>query len=162
MSTFREKCGDLLPVVLDAAMTALRFSAVLAGGITVFLMVAPLFGYLPYSDRPGPGWYGRFPTMSLEQFAEHALNMLGHGLFLALLLPIPALMVVGIVRVCEAWFGRGGAMPAVGALVGGLVGGLWMLMAGWYISAGAPLFSLAVVLGALAGGAVAPRRVTRG
>ena len=161
MSAFREKWGNVLRAVRDVAITALRFTAVLVGGITVFLILAPVFGYLPYSDRPGPGWFGRFPAMSLGQFAEHALSMLSHGLFLALLMPIPALMCVTIVRVCEAWFGRGGAMPAVGALVGGLLGVLWMLLAGWYISAGGPLYLLAVVLGAVAGGAVVPRRVSR-
>jgi hypothetical protein len=33
------------------------YLATVVGGVTLFLIFAPLFGYLPYSDRPGPGWF---------------------------------------------------------------------------------------------------------
>lgn len=62
MSAFHDKWGNIWRAVRDVAITALRFTAVLVGGITVFLMVAPVFRYLPYSARGRRG--GASPDQS--------------------------------------------------------------------------------------------------
>ncbi len=140
------------------AGATLRFTAIVSGGVTLFLIFAPVVGYLPYSDRPGPGWFGSFPAISPSQFFENSLSMLSTGLFLALLLLLPALVCTLTVRLIEALLRRPPIAQVVGGLCGGVLGGYWMTGAGWYISAGEALFWLALVLGVGAGVGAVPRR----
>src|SRR5437870_3275669 len=49
-----------------------------SGGTFLFLLLASSIGYLPYSDRPGPGWYGgHLPEwQEVRFFAGFAFRML--------------------------------------------------------------------------------------
>jgi hypothetical protein len=62
---------------LDLIKSVGLYLLVVIGGTIAFLSLAPVFGYLPYSDRPGPGWYGRFPAISWAEFIETVWFMLG-------------------------------------------------------------------------------------
>ncbi len=128
-----------------------KYTGVVVGGVTLFLILAPVVGYLPYSDRPGPGWYGTFPALSLREFVANTGAMLGSGLFFAVLFVIPGAVAVLVLRGVERFVHRLAWRRAIGTLVGALFAGYWMLGAGWYISAGLPLLILAVILGAFAG-----------
>lgn len=59
--------------VLRFLQALLGYVAVGGGGVTTFLILAPLFGYFPYSDRPGAGWY---PPAS-HYISEYAVGRLG-------------------------------------------------------------------------------------
>jgi hypothetical protein len=139
-------------VLLRFVKSVALYLATVVGGVTLFLIFAPLFGYLPYSDRPGPGWFAQFPALSWGQFWSNAWGMLGYGLFLAILFLIPAglgvLLIMGLERVVSHSLTRRG----LAALVAAVAAGWWMLGAGWYISAGMPLLVAAILLGAIAGG----------
>ena len=137
---------------------ALRFTGVLAGGVSVFLIIAPVFGYLAYSDRPGPGWFGSFPAISFSEFVANAAAMIPNGLFLAILLLLPALLCALTVRVAELFPIPLRAVQVIGGLAGGVIGAYWMLGAGWYLAAGEAMFWLALALGVYAGVATMPRK----
>ncbi len=122
-----------------------------AGGVTLFLIIAPLFGYLSYSDRPGPGWFGGFPTLGWQQFWANAGDMLGYGAFLGLLFLIPGAIAVLIIRGIERFVRHQVLARVLAAMVAALGASYWMFGAGWYISAGRVLLVIAVALGGIAG-----------
>jgi len=130
------------------------FLLVVVGGVTLFLILAPLFGYLPYSDRPGPGWYGRFPAMGWSEFRASSWDMLGFGLFLGIVFPVPGAAGVLLIRAFECAVRNRTARRGAATLIAALAAGWWILGAGWYISAGLPLLVLATLLGAVTGGAL--------
>ena len=57
----------LIPVAL--------YVLVVIGGTVAFLCIAPIFGYLGYSDRPGPGWFGHFPAVTWSEFRDNAQSI---------------------------------------------------------------------------------------
>ena len=120
---------------------------VVAGGFALFLALAPLFGYSPYGDRPGPGWYGTFPALSWPQFWRNAWSALTVGAFFAIYLALPALvafcLVAGFNRLCANAL----VVRTTGALVTGLITTYMMLGLGWYISLDWPGLIVAVALG---------------
>jgi hypothetical protein len=130
------------------------FLLIAVGGATLLLILAPLFGYLPYSDRPGPGWYARFPAMGWNEFWTNGWSMLGFGLFFAFVFLVPGALAVLLIQGFEYFVRNRIARRAAATLIAALGAAWWMLGAGWYISAGMPLVVLAVLLGAFAGGAV--------
>lgn len=136
---------------LDFLKSLAQYLGFVAGGVTLFLIFAPVVGYLPYSDRPGPGWHGTFPALSVREFIANTGAMLEYGLFLAVLFVIPGafgvLVIRGVERVVRTLTWR----RVLATLIGALIAGYWMLSAGWYISAGAPLHVLSIVLGGIAG-----------
>jgi hypothetical protein len=151
----------IIGLVMRFIAALAKYAAFVVGGVTLFLILAPVVGYLPYSDRPGAGWHASFPALGLREFLANARDMLGLGLFLGILFVIPGavglLAIRGFERLSRhAWTRRIGA-----AAIAAATAGYWMLGAGWYIAAGVPLLVIATILGAVAGGwllASAPRQ----
>jgi hypothetical protein len=148
-------------VLLRFLKSLALYLATVAGGVTLFLIAAPLFGYLPYSDRPGPGWFGQFPALGWGEFWANAWEMLGYGLFLAVLFVIPGALGLLLARGVERLVRHRRVQRALAAVVGALAAGWWMLGAGWYISAGWALLVLAVALGGVAGACILVRPTGR-
>ncbi|MEO7360145.1 MAG: hypothetical protein ABI120_07440 [Gemmatimonadaceae bacterium] len=134
------------------------YLAVVAGGLTIFLSLAPLVGYLPYSDRPGAGWFGRFPAVGWTDFWRNSWQMLGYGVFIATLLAIGGVVCVLCIRATERMGAPDWILRSVGGLLSAVITGYFILGAGWYISLGQPGLIVAVLLGAIAGALVLPRR----
>ncbi|HEX6912753.1 MAG TPA: hypothetical protein VF142_20265 [Longimicrobium sp.] len=134
-------------------MRALVYLGVVVGGTTGFLALAPLFGYLAYSDRPGPGWYGRFPAMGWAEFVRNAGDVMSIGAFFVTLFVLPALVVAAVA-------GPSSRPPASRRVAGGAAGmllsGWWMAGGGWFMAAGWPLAGLAAGLGLIAGAWAVP------
>jgi hypothetical protein len=144
------------------AVSLALYLAVVAGGVTLFLILAPVVGYLPYSDRPGPGWFARFPALGWRAFWTNAWGMLEYGTFLAILFLIPGAAGLLLIRGVERLVRHQAVRRALAACVAAAAAGWWMLGAGWYIAAGPALFWLAVALGAVAGGWLLPARTPGG
>lgn len=142
------------------AKSVALYLGIVAGGLTVFLIFAPLFGYLPYSDRPGPGWFGSFPALGWTEFWSNALGMAGFGLFIAILIALGGAIVVGIIRLTERFHAPILAVRVGGAALSAVVTAYFVMGAGWYISLGLPAWIVAVALGALAGGWFLPQRAS--
>ena len=140
----------LIPVAL--------YVLLVIGGTVAFLCIAPVFGYLGYSDRPGPGWLGRFPAVTWLEFRGNALFFLEwatvfiwHSLFFGLLIVLLArgLELVGAPRI---------AVAIVCAVVSVFLTGYLMLAAGWIIALGAVPFYFSLLLALLFGAILLPQR----
>ena len=142
------------------AKSVALYLGVVAGGLTVFLIFAPLFGYLPYSDRPGPGWHGSFPALGWADFWNNSLQMAGFGVFIALLIASGGAIVVGLIRLTERFHAPLIAVRVGGAILSALVTAYFVMGAGWYISLGLPAWIVSVALGTVAGGWLLPRRTS--
>lgn len=128
------------------------------GGFWVFLTVAPVFGYLPYSDRPGAGWWGRFPALSLGEAMVNAWKMLEYAAFFAVLFVVGAFVCVILV---DSLADRITSEPLKRTLTGLIAAAItWYSIAGigWYIALGEPAVWFAAALGALAGAWWLPNR----
>ena len=134
------------------------YLATVAGGLTLFLILAPLFGYLPYSDRPGPGWHGTFPAMGWNEFWRNAYGMLAFGAFIAILIALGGAIIVALMRTAEHFRLPLLGVRISGAIVSGLITAYFVLGAGWYISLGIAGWIVAIVLGVVAGGWLLPDR----
>jgi hypothetical protein len=144
----------LFRLVIPVALYVL----IVIGGTIAFLCIAPVFGYLGYSDRPGPGWFGRFPAIGWSEFRENAVFMLQwatlflwHSLFFGLLIVLLArgLELVRTPRI---------AVAIACALVSVFLTGYLMLAAGWIIALGPVPFYISLLLAVLFGAILLPKR----
>jgi hypothetical protein len=107
---------------------------VIVFGDALFMFLCEFVGFLPYSDRPGPGFYGWFPMRSLSDIGTAAWFQLGFALFAApffAMYAVPVLTIFMALRLTtlNRWFV---AVPA--ALVFGFLGFYLMAGLGWYIA----------------------------
>jgi hypothetical protein len=117
------------------------YVAVVAAGTLLFLIGSSIVGYLPYSDRPGPGWErGVFSWSEVRFFVGWLPILIYFLLYLGAAL-FPFARLLGWFR-SPRWLLRvfGGLFAGVAALIG-------LLAAGWYIA----ISQYPVYAGALAG-----------
>lgn len=150
MKTLKRLCKQFLG-------TAALFSALVGLGTSTVLLFASCIGYLPYSDRPGPGWWAPAHWPSLSEvgnylgfapwFAYFCLYF-GVGLF--------ALSLVLGVAATPAWLTRflGGGISALAA-------GLAVAGAGWYFALASIGPNTAIAIGLFYGVFLFPRFVYR-
>jgi len=132
-------------------MAVATYLTVVPGGVVATLALASAVGYLPYSDRPGPGWH--HTSLSLAQ--------LSYYLSWATFLIVPSLCwVTGIFLWLKLVHLLGTPRP-VTRLLGGAVAGAFSLVLilaiGWYISIAELPIDVGGLLGAVWGAALAPR-----
>ena len=129
------------------AGTALLFSAFVSIGTSLVLLVSSCVGYLSYSDRPGPGWWGRVHWPSWVEFVNYIqfapafayfCLFFGLGLFAFSL-------VLGIVST-PRWLNR-----LLGGVIAALAAGLAVMAGGWYFALAEIGPDAALVLGLLYG-----------
>jgi len=153
------RTGSAMKCFLQLLRSSGLYLAVVVGGLTLFLVFAPLFGYLPYSDRPGPGWYGSFPAMSMQEFLGNAWQMLDFGLFFLIAFAPAALMSASLAYGFSRANWRPRTIRIVTTVTCAVVTAFFMFGAAWYISAGWPLLFLSIGLGALSGGSILPKTI---
>ena len=147
----------VLRFLWDWIQATALYLLIVAGGLTLFLILAPLAGYLPYSDRPGPGWHGQFPALGWREFWSNAWSMLGYGAFTALLIAIGGALCALLIRGAERLGAPVLAVRIGGGLVTALVTAWFVMGAGWYIALGLPGWVLSILLGLAAGSCILPR-----
>jgi hypothetical protein len=110
--------------------TALLFSAAVALGTSLTMLLASCMGYLSYSDRPGPGWWAHVHWPSLAEIGNYLgftpwfayfCIFFGLGLFLLSI-------VLGFAN-CPKWLNR-----VIGAFISTCCAGLAIAGAGWYLA----------------------------
>ncbi len=135
------------------AGTALLFSGIVGIGTSLLLLLSSCFGYLPYSDRPGPGWWGRVHWPSWAEFVSYIgfapwfayfCLFFGLGLF-------GLCLVLGVAST-PRWLNR-----FVGGVIAAAAAGLAVMAAGWYLALAAIGPDAAIVLGLLYGVFLFPR-----
>ena len=143
---------------LDLVKTVGLYLLVVIGGTVAFLSLAPVFGYLPYSDRPGPGWYGRFPAISWAEFIETVWYMLDWAKLFIWQSSFCALLIFLLARGLELVRTPRIAVAIVCAVVSVFFTGFLILAAGWYIAIGAAPFYFAIFLAVVFGALLVPKR----
>ena len=150
-------------LIRDLLKSVGLYLLVVVGGILCFLSFAPVFGYLPYSDRPDPGWFGRFPGVTWPEFWHGVWYFLG---WVALLTPyavIAGVVLFIIARVLERVRTPRIVVAVVAAIIAGFVSGYIVAGIGWYIAIAAPPVYFAMILGVIFGACLLPRSaVARG
>lgn len=120
--------GSVASYFMHFLRSFVLYLTVVIGGITLFLIVTPLFGYLSYSDRPGSGWFGAFPALGWHAFWANTWHMLDYGLAFAWFFAFPATLCAAVIvlfdRVCRLRV----VTRIVGGTLAGLVAGYWMLI----------------------------------
>jgi hypothetical protein len=127
------------------------YVGLIAVGLVITLTVSSAVGYLPYSDRPGPGWIG--PSFSFGQ--------LGYYLSWSTLLLLPsAIYTTGIfvfARLLSLFDAPLVVIRIIGALSAAFIGLVLASGVGWYISMAAFPAYVAAGLGVAWGGVLLPR-----
>ena len=141
----------------DLAKGAALYLAIVVGGITLFLILSPIFGYVPYGDRSGPAWVGSFPALGWAAFWNHALRSLTFGAYLCLLMAPAAVFCAGAIRVAERMHASTSLVRVGGGLVTTIVTAFFALGAGWFVALPRPAWLVSIALGLLAGGWLLPR-----
>jgi hypothetical protein len=143
---------------LDLVKSVGLYVLVVIGGTVAFLSLAPIFGYLPYSDRPGPGWNGRFPAISWAEFVETVKFMLDWAKLFIWQAVVFALLIFLLARGLELVRTPRFAVAIICAVVSVFFTGFLMLAAGWYISLGAATFYFSILLAIVFGALLLPKR----
>ena len=137
--------------------TALLFSVAVGLGTSLVLLIASCAGYLPYSDRPGPGWWGRvhWPDwteigtyLGFAPWFAYFCLFFGVGLFLLSL-------VLGFAST-PRWLNR-----IVGGVIAALAAALAVAGSGWYLALAPIGPNSALAIGFLYGAFLFPRFVAR-
>jgi len=127
------------------------YVGLIAVGLVITLTVSSAVGYLPYSDRPGPGWIG--PSFSFGQ--------LGYYLSWSTLLLLPSAMyATGIFVFARllSWLDAPSVViRIIGALSAAFIGLVLAFGVGWYIAMAAFPAFVAAGLGAAWGAVLLPR-----
>jgi hypothetical protein len=144
--------------LLDFVLSVGLYVLVVVGGTVAFLCLAPVFGYLGYSDRPGPGWYGRFPAITWAEFVENARLMFGWAKLFVWHSFLFGSLIVLLARGLEWMRLERYAVASVCAGASIFFTGFLMLAAGWYISLGEAPFYFSILLAVLFGAVLLPKR----
>ena len=136
-----------------AAVCALLYAIVLAGGVFGLLAVSSSIGYLPYSDRPGPGWFRpHLPTLQ-----ELGLYASWTFFFVA-----PFALLWGAILFVFAqlisWLGAPvWTLRILGGFLAAALGLLGIEAAGWYIAISTVAVCGGAVLGFVYGAVLLPK-----
>jgi hypothetical protein len=146
-----KELGKTRSLLADWLRSVGSYAVLTVVGLLVILLASSAVGYLPYSDRPGPGWM--VPTVSIEML----LYFGSWAIYLVVPCAVLGTGVFGYHRLLR----RVGAPLHLARVTGGLMGGLgslWMVAAwGWYIALAAFVPWVAAALGLFWGAFVLPR-----
>jgi hypothetical protein len=135
------------------AGTTLLFSGIVGIGTSLVLLLSSCVGYLPYSDRPGPGWWGRVHWPSWAEAATY----IGFAPWFAYFCLYFGLGLFGLsfalgVASTPRWLNR-----FLGGVIAAGAAGLAVAGAGWYVALAAIGPDVAIILGLLYGVFLFPR-----
>ena len=144
-------------LLIDLLRSVGLYVLLVVGGSFLFLSLSPVFGYLPYSDRPGPGWIGKFPAIGWADF-WHAVDFLSSWV----LLLIPYAIVAGaivftVARLLERFRAPRIVVAIVAAVLAALASEHVVLGIGWHIAIAQAPGYVAMALGLIYGGFLLPR-----
>jgi hypothetical protein len=139
--------------VKNAAICTIAYALFLASGTFLLLILASAIGYLPYSDRPGPGWYAaHIPNLrEIGYYASWATFFVGPFALLWGILLFVLVRALGWLAM-PRWLVR--TVAAVFAFFLSLLG---LAAAGWYIAIAGVVVYGGAAIGLLFGGWILPR-----
>ena len=142
----------LATTLKDALLFVCAWTLTVSIGVVVVLVALMFAGYLPYSDRPGPGWQ---PIGVTARDAQMFLNWAVS--FVARFAGFWGLLLFILVRIL-GWLGTPMvALRVIGAVMCGFVAMIIVAAAGWYIAISLVATDLTGVIASLFGVFVFPR-----
>jgi hypothetical protein len=150
-----------LKFLLDLVKSVGLYLIVVVGGTVGFLSLAPVVGYVPYSDRPGSGWFGRFPAISWAEFVENVQFMVDWAQLFVWHAIILALLIFLLARGLELVRAPRLVVAIICAVVSAFFTGFLVAAAGWYIAIGAAAVYFAMFLALVFGALLLPKRIAR-
>ncbi|SRR6266550_388959 len=147
-----------LKFLLDLVKSVGLYIIVVVGGTVAFLSLAPVVGYVPYSDRPGTGWFGRFPAISWAEFSETFRFMIDWARLFIWHAIILALLIFLLARGLELVRAPRLVVAIICAVVSAFFTGFLIAAAGWYIAIGAAAVYFAMFLALVFGALLLPKR----
>lgn len=143
--------------LVDLGKTAGTYLLIVGGGTVVLLLATTFIGYLSYSDRPGPGWYGLRGGITLREVRF----LLSWAVFLV----IPAVVVGAVLFVSVQlllWIRTPRWLIAtIGAAASALLSLILVGATGWIIAIGAVPVYGAALLGGVYGGWLLPKQAAQ-
>ena len=127
------------------------YTGLIALGLVFTMTISSALGYLPYSDRPGPGWTEPFFSFALLGF------YLSWSVLLLLPTAIYGTVIFAWLRVLNVLAAPRVIIRVVGALSAGVVAFFVSAGVGWYISIATFPVLVAAGLGAGWGAVLLPR-----
>ncbi|MGH7324615.1 MAG: hypothetical protein ACREJ9_08205 [Candidatus Rokuibacteriota bacterium] len=143
--------------ILDFARTSGLYVVVLVGGTVLIVVATAFIGYLPYSDRPGPGWYGWRGSISLHELAF----VLQWSIFLVIPAAVVGAFLFLSVQLLQWLHTPRWLIGALGALVSGVLSLMVVAGVGWIVALGAVAACGAGIIGGFFGGWFLPRYAAR-
>jgi hypothetical protein len=137
-------------LLADLKATVLYLAFVVFGTVA-FMFVVSFIGYVPYSDRPGPGFYGWFPLRSLSDIGSTAWFFFSWGLMVVPFFAIYAVPAVGILVALRLTRVLPWVLATIACVVLGFLASYTIDGMGWYIAIALPPVIFAHVLGCLFG-----------
>ena len=126
---------------------------IILGGLFLYMVGAQILGYLPYSDRPGPGWYKGEILVDWDGL-KFVLDFI---LFLGIYIIGSLILVYGLFRIFRLF----GYNRIIYSILGGLIIGFlclyWTLGIGWYIAIDGSTVTAGGILGLIYGATIFPK-----
>ena len=124
---------------------------IILGGLFFYLVGAQAIGYLPYSDRPGPGWYGGLSfSWSQISYIGGFIGLFGIYIFVELVVVYVLFRLFRLVGFHHILY------PILGGLVIGFLTAYITMGIGWYIAIDRSSVMVGGLLGAFYGAALFP------
>ena len=133
-------------------LAAILFEAVVVGGLALFMGIGMIFGYLPHSDRPGPGWHEPSQTVSSLPIVWEWLSL--NPWTPPIIGAVICVLLKAVLIVPRAPFAM---VRVVGALLAGSAAVLWVVATGWYFALSLSVQWAGLTFGIICGGWVLPR-----
>ena len=126
---------------------------IILGGLFLYMTIAISIGYLPYSDRPGPGWYKKPFGISWDEIRYIWSFILFLGIYI--------LGTLIIVYFLFRLFRLIGYNRIIYSILGGLIIGFlslyWTYGIGWYIAIDGSTILTGGILGLIYGATLFPK-----
>lgn len=146
-----------MKIVIDLLKTIGKYLLIVVGGTILFLILSPVAGYVPYSDRPGPGWHGNPFEITWEDFTGNARYMFGFSIFLSMYAIFNAVILYAVVRLLEKFHVHKTIVAIIGAVFSGFLSSYMVAGIGWYIAIGLTAIIVSLILGVIFGAFVLPK-----
>jgi hypothetical protein len=139
--------------VKNVTICTIAYTLFLAGGTFLLLVAVSAIGYLPYSDRPGPGWYAaHIPNLQeVGYYASWATFFVGPFALLWGILLFVLVRTLGWLMMPRL------LVRTIAAVFAFFVSLLGLASAGWYIAIAGVVVYGGAAIGSLFGGWILPR-----
>ncbi|MDT0643066.1 hypothetical protein RM553_09525 [Zunongwangia sp. F363] len=140
-------------ILKDLGKHILWSSLIVLGGLFLYMIIVQIIGYLPYSDRPGPGWQNDGNILSWQ-----GISMIGGFIsFLGIYILVSLLIIFGLFRIFRLFGYNRIVFSTLGGLAIGLISFYWTMGIGWYIAIDFSTIIAGGILGLIYGAFLFPR-----